>query len=104
MMAGKKATDLLSMAQRAGKVASGSFAANQAMETGRAVLLLVAEDASEATKRDMAMRAEKCQVPMIVCLTKEEMGHCLGRGDRAVAVLLDRGFSKALEERLRGAG
>ena len=28
----------------------------------------------------------------------------LGRGDRAVAVLLDRGFSKALEERLRGAG
>ncbi len=103
-MAGKKAVDLLSMAQRAGKVASGAFAATQAMDAGRAALLLVAEDASETTKRDMAVRAGKCRVPMVVCLTKEDLGRCLGRGDRAVAVLLDKGFSKALEERLRGAG
>ncbi len=101
-MAGKTAAGLLSMAQRAGKVASGAYAVAQAMDAGRAVLLLVAEDASEATKREMTVKAEKCQVPMIVCLSKEELGQCLGRGERAVAVLLDKGFSKALEERLRG--
>ena len=103
-MAEKKVTDLLSMAQRAGKVASGAFAAGQAIASGKAALVLVARDASEETKRDFMIQTQRHHLKMCVCLTKEELGHCLGRGTRTVAVLLDRGFSKALEERIQGAG
>lgn len=100
-MAKGRVEDLLSMAQRAGKVASGDFAVRKALAEGQAVLLLIAANAAEDTKEEYERLAQRYQVKMQPCLTKESLGHCLGKEYRAVAVLLDRGFSEALEKRIQ---
>ena len=46
-----KVISLLGLAERAGKIASGEFAAEKAVKTGKARLIIVAEDASDNTKR-----------------------------------------------------
>lgn len=96
--------DLLSMAQRAGKVASGEFAVQKALAAGEAKLLLVAVDASVEAKGKYERLAAQHGVQAVECLTKDALGHCLGKEYRAVAALLDRGFSEALKKRMEGEG
>ena len=42
-----KVISLLGLAERAGKIASGEFAAEKAVKIGKARLIIVAEDASD---------------------------------------------------------
>ena len=44
-----KVISLLGLAERAGKIASGEFAAEKAVKIGKARLIIVAEDASDNT-------------------------------------------------------
>ena len=92
--------DLLSMAQRAGKGASGDFAVQKALSAGQVKLLLLAADASVEAKEKYRHLAEQQGVKVRECLTKDALGHCLGKEYRATAALLDRGFSEALEKRM----
>ena len=69
-----------------------------------AAALLLAEDASERTRETLSATARAKNIAAHVLLTKEELGHCLGKSERAAAVLLDKGFAKLLEERLQGMG
>ena len=96
-----KIKGLLSMAQRAGQVVSGDFAAQKALATGKVKLILLATDAAEDTKKMYTRLAARHEVKLCECLTKEELGRCLGKEYRAVAVLLDRGFSEASGKRIQ---
>ena len=46
-----KILNLLGIAAKAGKIKSGSFAAEEAIKNKTAILLIMAEDASEGTKK-----------------------------------------------------
>ena len=92
----QKIMNLLSMAQRANKIASGEFAAAKALQEGKARLLLVAEDAAPETKKNYAELAAKYRVPVYYLLTRDLLGSCLGKGFRAAAAVLDPGFGKAM--------
>ena len=50
-----KVISLLGLAERAGKIASGEFAAEKAVKTGKARLIIVAEDASDNTKKKLVI-------------------------------------------------
>ena len=100
----QKIMGLLGMAQRAGKVVSGDFPVQKALSSDTAAALLIAEDASERTRATLSAMAGEKGVAVYVLLTKEELGHCLGKSERASAVLSDKGFAKLLEERLQGMG
>lgn len=92
----QRITNLLSMAQRAGRIVSGAFATEKAVKEHKACLLLVAADASEETKRSYQILADRYAIPYQEVLTREELGGCLGKAYRAVAALLDEGFAKKL--------
>ncbi len=96
----QKIMNLLSMAQRANKLVSGEFAVEKAVPTGKIKLLLVASDTSEAGKKQYNDMALSYNVPLYFVLTKDELGQCIGKAHRAVAGVLDNGFSKALKELL----
>lgn len=100
----KKIMGLLGMAQRAGMAVSGEFPVQKALSSDAAAMLLIAEDASERTRESLSALARTKGVAIHVLLTKDELGHCLGKNERAAAVLLDKGFAKVLEERLQGMG
>lgn len=102
-MKDEKIVNLLSMAQRAGKVASGEFAVEKALAAKQAALLLVAADAAESTKANCEAAAARQGIKVYYVLSREALGHCLGKEFRSSAALLDKGFSKALEQRILDA-
>ena len=90
--------NLLSMAQKAGRIVSGAFAVEQAVKKQQAVLVLLANDAAEESKKKFTTLADKFAIPYAYCLDRETLGRCLGKDFRAVAALLDDGFAKKLRQ------
>ena len=99
----KKIEGLLGMAQRAGKTASGEFAIQKAIASGKVEALIIAEDASDRFKETMTREAAAKGIPVYTWLTKDALGRCLGKEYRAAAAILDEGFAKALGKKLQPA-
>lgn len=92
----QKIISLLGLAQKAGKLASGEVQVEKAVKTGKAKLLLIADDSSEATKKGYKDMAVYYQVSFYEILSKQELGECIGKMKRAAVAVVDTGFSKAL--------
>jgi ribosomal protein L7Ae-like RNA K-turn-binding protein len=89
---------LLGLAMKAGKIASGNFAADEAVKNGQAKLVIVTVDAMKNTSKGFHDSCTYYKVPVRVYSTKEELGHALGKKDRTVAAVLDEGFGGKLME------
>lgn len=94
---------LLGLAKRAGRLKSGSFQTEETIKSGKAVLVLITEDSSDASKKGWMDMCEYYGVKYVMFGNKEELGHALGMEYRAVATLTDQGFAdkiiSLLEER-----
>ena len=55
----KKVLNLLGLATRAGKTASGEFMTEKAIKSGKAYLVIVSEEASDNTKRCLKIPKRK---------------------------------------------
>ena len=96
----KKILNLLGLATKAGKTASGEFMTEKAVKSGKAYLVLVSEGASENTRKMFLNMCTYYKVPMYVFGEKEELGHSMGKEMRASLAVLDAGFAKALKKQL----
>ncbi len=99
-MAWNKAYGMIGMAMKAGKVASGEFATEKAVKTGKAALVIVSEAASENTKKKFRNMCAYYQVPIYFFGEKEELGHAIGKEFRASLAVLDDGLAKAIEKNI----
>ena len=95
-----KIYSLLGLAQKAGKVKSGEFATEKSVKDGTAVLVLVAQDASDNTKKMFSNMCEFYEVTSFVFATKEQLGHAIGKEMRASLAITDEGFAKSLTKHL----
>lgn len=100
----QKLLNLLSMAQRAGKVLSGDFVVTKALEENKCKikLLILAGDASTETVKKYQALAEQRSVDIRCALTKDDLGHCIGKEYRAAAAVIDDGFAKAMLKAIGG--
>ncbi|MCX7779316.1 MAG: ribosomal L7Ae/L30e/S12e/Gadd45 family protein [Negativicutes bacterium] len=89
----QKLASLIGLAQKAGKIASGDFAVERAVKTGKANLMIIAGDASENTKKGYRDLANYYRVACYEALDKTTIGNSIGKPQRAVLVFLDAGFS-----------
>ena len=64
---------LVGLAAKAGKVVSGEFATEKAVKSQKASLVLIAEDASENTKKKFRDMCTYYQVPLYIIGSKEEL-------------------------------
>ena len=80
---------MLGIAAKAGSVASGEFSTEKAVKEGRAYLVIVAQDASDNTKKMFRNMTDFYQVPMYEYSDKEMLGH------------FNEGLSHSIEERLK---
>lgn len=92
---------LLGLAQKAGRIASGEFATEKAIKSGKACLVIVTEDASDNTKNRMRNMTDYYEVPMRIFGQKDEMGRCIGKGERSMLAITDPGFADAAEKKLK---
>lgn len=91
-----KALSMVGLAQRAGKVVSGEFSTEKAVKTGKAWLVIVADDSSDNTKKMFTNMCEYYEVPVYFYSDKETLGHAIGKEFRASLAVVDENFSKQI--------
>ena len=88
----------LGLAAKAGKLVSGEFMTEKAVKQGTAKLVILAEDASDNTKKMFRNMCEFYHVEMYTMSSKEALGHGIGKQFRASLAVLDDGFAKAIKK------
>lgn len=100
MMMNQRLISLLGLAQKAGKIASGELAVEKSIKSGKSYLLIVATDSSENTKKAYKDITAYYGVPIFECLSKEQLGTCIGKMHRAALSVMDEGFAKSIQSLL----
>ena len=95
-----KALSLISLATKAGKTASGEFCTEKEVKSGKAELVIVAEDASDNTKQKFKNMCEFYEVPIYFYGDKDTLGHAMGKEFRASLAVTDPGFAKGIMKHL----
>lgn len=93
----KKIISLIGLAQKAGKIVSGELAAEKAIKSGKAKLVIIATDCSEATKKNYRDMTTYYNVELHEKFIKDQLGQCIGKDHRAVLIINDVGFRKAIK-------
>lgn len=99
-MSNKSIDSLIGLATRARKTASGGFLVERAVKAGEAYLVLIAGDASANSRKEFVDMCEYRKIPYYIYSTKEELGHCMGKEERVVVALLDRGFANSIRNKM----
>ena len=95
-MESNRSLALLGLAARAGAVKSGGFLTEKAIQSGEAVFVIIAEDASPGTKKRIQDKCKFYHVPYVLCDTQEGLGHRIGKEARSCLALTDINFGKQI--------
>ena len=98
-----KIKNLFGLAQRARRLVSGNFQVLESLKNDEVKMLILTKDASDRTVKDFQKISAEKNIPLVQILTKESLGQCLGKDFRAVAAVLDEGFTKSIEKLLSSA-
>lgn len=91
---------LLGIAEKAKGVASGEYQTEKAVKEGRAHLVIVAEDASDNTKKNFSDMCAYYEVPYYEYAEKESLGHCIGKDYRSSLAITNPGIARSLRNYL----
>ena len=89
---------MLSLCQRAGRLVSGELPCENAVKSGKAKLLIIAEDASANTKKKFENAAFAHKIECIVMGNKIELGQTIGKDMRSSVAITDEGFAQQLKK------
>lgn len=91
-----KALSMLGMATRAGKTVSGEFAVEKSVKQGTAYLVLLAEDASDNTKKKFTDMCTYRKLPYLLLADRETLGRAIGKEFRACVAVEDENLAKVI--------
>ncbi len=94
------ALSMVGLAAKAGKISSGEFSVEKSVKSGFGHLVIIAEDASDNTKKMFHNMCAYYKTPICIFGTKEELGHWIGKGQRASICILDEGFAKSISKKI----
>ena len=101
-MVDNKIYGLLGISAKAGKVISGTDIVLENISKGKIALVIVAEDASEKTKKNIKFFCEKENVDMIVFGDIFKNSKAIGKQNRAIIGVKDRNLAEALKKQIHG--
>ena len=96
-----KVLSLLGMAMRGRNLVSGEFQTLEAIRKGSAMLVIIAEDASDNTRKLFADKCTWYQVPMVYYGTKETLGKAIGKDFRSSLGVCEAGLADAIVKQLK---
>ncbi len=100
MIQNNKVLGTLGLAMKSGNVVSGEFMTEQAVRAGTACLVIVAEDASDNTKKKFRNSCHYYQVPLAIFGNKDILGNAIGKEFRASLAVLDQGFASSISKKI----
>ena len=95
-----EALALLGLAQRAGAVVKGTEATRQSLRRSEALLVVLAEDGSDAQRQKILPLARARDVPVETLGTRDELGAAVGSGSITAMAVTRSSFARQLRERL----
>jgi ribosomal protein L7Ae-like RNA K-turn-binding protein len=96
-----KVLSYLGLAMRGRNLVSGEFQTEEAVKSGKALLVIVAEDASENTKKLFQDKCSYYEVPVYRYGTKQSLGGAIGKDLRSSLAITDMGLAQAIEKALK---
>lgn len=95
-----KVFSLLGIAMRGHNLVSGELQTLEAIKKGSAMLVIIAEDASENTKKLFTDKCAFYEVPVRNYGTKDDLGRAIGKDLRSSVGVCDAGLADAIIKRL----
>lgn len=98
MAINKKAYSYIGLAQKAGRLKSGEGACENTIAKGGAQLVIISEDASENTIKKFSNKAKYYKVEYYVKGPRRDLSSAIGKANRPVVVITDRGLAEKIKE------
>ena len=95
-MGQNKICSLLGIAMRGRNLVSGEYQTLEAVKKGSAMLVIVAEDASDNTKKLFSDKCSFYKVPIFRYGTKENLGRAVGKDMRSSVGICNEGLAEAI--------
>lgn len=95
-----KILSLLGIAMKGRNLLSGEFQTLEAVKKGSAMLVIIAEDASDRTRKLFTDKCSFYHVPVVVFGTKQELGRAIGKDLRSSLGVCDAGLADAIMRQL----
>jgi len=99
MISEETVKNLLGIAQKAGYVVSGDFAVKESFKKN-VFLLILANDISLNSEKELLLLAKKKNIPVLKILSKSDMGSSIGKGTRSSIAVINEKFARALEKKI----
>ena len=97
----KKVYSLIGIATKSRRLVSGEFSTEKAVKGKKAAYVIVAEDASDNTKKMFSNMCTYYNVPIDFFGNKDDLGHAMGKEFRASCAILDKGLADAIDKQLK---
>ena len=88
----------IGFAKRANKISSGEFICKKAIKSHQSKLIIIAEDASDNTKKSIKNSCSFYKVEYIEYADMAQLGKATGGGERAVISINDENLAKAIKK------
>ena len=93
---------ILGLARRAGSAVTGTGAVRDAVRSGSARFVLLAEDAAAGQVGKVENLLQHRAVPWVTWGSQEELGRAVGAAPLSAIAIMDDGFARRLGKELRG--
>lgn len=87
---------MLGLAARGRNVVSGELQTLNAVKDGSAMLVIVAEDASENTRKLFSDKCSFYEVPLRMYGSREALGRAIGKEMRSSLAVIDAGLAQSV--------
>ena len=91
---------MISLGTKAGKISRGEFQCENSIKDGKAMLAIVALDASDNTKKHFTDMCAYRKIPVYSYGTREDLGRALGKDLISVVTINDKGFENGIRKLL----
>ena len=92
---------LIGLCQKAGYAKAGEFQTEKYAKSGAAFLVIVAEDASENTKKKFKNMSDFYQIPYFEFGNKDDLGNSIGCEFRASLAITNKGLADKIISKLK---
>lgn len=101
-----KIYSMFGLCMKAGRIAYGSDMCEENIKRKKVKLLIVAEDASDNTKKRFTNLCERERIEMFLFGNIDLISHSIGKSNKAIVAILDDGFAikiKGMLKEIKGA-
>lgn len=93
---------MLSLVMKSGRLSAGEYQCEESIKKGTSYFVIIAEDASDNTRKKFVDKCEYRDIPYRVFGKKEELGRLIGKAERSVVSIEDEQFGIQFIRRFGG--